>query len=125
MADRTTEFFGELHARGHEPLFAKGTGTLQFELADGDAVETWVLEIDRGNVAVSRDPREGACRVQTSRKLFDGVVSGRGNAMAAMIRGDIIYEGDAELLMLFQRVFPGPPDSVGPVRVSHGSSAHE
>ena len=72
---------------------------------------------------VSRDEVEAACRVQTSRKLFDGVVSGRQNAMAAMLRGDIAYEGDTELLMLFQRVFPGPPDSVGPVRVGHGSSA--
>ena len=114
MADRTTEFFGELHARGHEPLLAKGNGTLQFELADGDAVETWVLAIERGNVVVSRDEVEATCRVQTSKKLFDGIVSGRENAMAAMIRGDISYEGDTELLLLFQRVLPGPPDSVGP-----------
>ena len=72
---------------------------------------------------VSRDAVEPACRVQTSRKLFDGVVSGRQNAMAAMLRGDIVYDGDTELLMLFQRVFPGPPDAVGPVRPGDTRSA--
>jgi SCP-2 sterol transfer family len=122
MADSATAFFEEIQARGHEPLLAKASGTLQFELSDVDTVETWVLQIDRGNVVVSRDAVESACRIQSTRKLFDGVVSGRQNAMAAMLRGEIVYDGDTELLMLFQRVFPGPPDSVGPVRVGHGSS---
>jgi putative sterol carrier protein len=123
MTDSATEFFEEIQARGHEPLLAKARGTLQFELSDVDTVETWVLQIDRGAVVVSRDEVESACRIQTSRKLFDGVISGRQNAMAAMLRGDIVYDGDTELLMLFQRVFPGPPDSVGPARIGDARSA--
>jgi putative sterol carrier protein len=123
MADSATEFFEEIHARGHEPLLAKARGTLQFELTDVDTVETWVLQIDRGDVVVSRDAVESACRIQSSRKLFDGVITGRQNAMAAMLRGEIVYDGDTELLMLFQRVFPGPPGSVGPARIGDARSA--
>jgi len=123
MAESATEFFEEIHARGHEPLLAKARGTLRVDLSDVDTVETWMLHIDRGNVVVSRDAVEPACRVQTSRKLFDRVISGRQNAMAAMLRGDIVYDGDTELLMLFQRVFPGPPDAVGPARPGETRSA--
>jgi hypothetical protein len=32
--------------------------------------------------------------------------------MAAVLRGEINIEGDPELLVLFQRVFAGPADSV-------------
>jgi len=30
--------------------------------------------------------------------------------MAAMLRGELKVEGDAELLIDFQRIFPGPDD---------------
>ena len=33
------------------------------------------------------------------------------NAMAALLRGAMGVEGDVELLVLFQRLFPGPPRS--------------
>jgi hypothetical protein len=35
--------------------------------------------------------------------------------MAAVLRGLIAIEGDIELLMLFQRLFPGPPGRRTPV----------
>jgi putative sterol carrier protein len=123
MTEITTRFFEELDARGHEPLLAKATGVLQFDLTEGDDVETWVLEINRGDVALTRDPVDSACRVRSTRKLFDGIATGHTNAMAAMLRGDIAYDGDTELLMLFQRIFPSPPGAKGPVRPENAGSA--
>jgi hypothetical protein len=32
--------------------------------------------------------------------------------MAAVLRGEVAVEGDTELLVLFQRVFAGPAESV-------------
>jgi hypothetical protein len=32
--------------------------------------------------------------------------------MAAILRGEVRIEGDPELLVLFQRVFAGPPESI-------------
>jgi len=43
--------------------------------------------------------------------LFDDIVSGRANAMAALLRGDVGVEGNTELLMRVQRTFPGPEGS--------------
>jgi hypothetical protein len=38
-------------------------------------------------------------------------VTGRMNAMAATLRGVLDPEGDLGLVLLFQRLFPGPPGS--------------
>ena len=111
MTSTTARFFGDLEARGHDALLAKATGTLRFDLADGDEVETWVLVVDRGDLAVTRDEAEPTCRVRSTAKLFDGIATGKVNAMAAMIRGELVAEGDPHLLMLFQRTLPGPTGS--------------
>jgi putative sterol carrier protein len=50
--------------------------------------------------------------VTTDRPLFDAIVSGERNAMAAVLRGEITIKGDPELLVLFQRVFAGPAASI-------------
>jgi hypothetical protein len=36
-------------------------------------------------------------------------VTGETNALAAYLRGAVEVEGDPELLLRFQRIFPGPP----------------
>jgi putative sterol carrier protein len=47
--------------------------------------------------------------VRTDQAIFDRIVKGEANAMAAFLRGAIDLEGDRGLLLAFQRVFPGPP----------------
>ena len=34
--------------------------------------------------------------------------------MAALLRGELAFDGDAHLLLLFQRLFPGPARSRDP-----------
>ena len=46
--------------------------------------------------------------LRTSKKMFDRIASGEANAMAAMLRGEVTIDGNFELLVLFQRLFPGP-----------------
>jgi glycogen debranching enzyme len=47
--------------------------------------------------------------IRTSKDLFEGMVTGRVNAMAGALRGVVSLEGDPTLLVLFQRALPGPP----------------
>ena len=42
-------------------------------------------------------------------ELFGDIITGRVNAMAALLRGRLVVEGDPSPLVLFQRLFPGPP----------------
>src|SRR4051794_3901939 len=95
-----TNFFSGAETEGPNPLLHKATGTIRFDVADGDDVETWVMNVDRGTVTVSRDEIDATCRVQLTKKLFEQLAAGRTNAMAAMIRGEIAYEGDTTLLLL-------------------------
>jgi putative sterol carrier protein len=112
MKDPTTEFFDELDQRGYEPLLRKATGTLRFDLADGKSKARWFVTLTKGDVSVSRANGEADCVVTTGRPLFDAIILGETNAMAAVIRGEIGVEGDQELLVLFQRVFSGPAESI-------------
>jgi SCP-2 sterol transfer family len=108
MADATTTFFSGLGARGHEPLLRKTTGTLRFDLEDGKRIERWLVAIKRGDVAVSHRNVRADCVVSTDRALFEEVATGKANAMAALLRGAVAVEGDVQLIVPFQRLFPGP-----------------
>lgn len=108
MTDSTAEFFQELGRRGHEPLLEKGTGTIRFDLVDGKRSDRWLVTLDRGDVSVSRKNVAADCVVGADRALFDAMASGDVNGMAAYLRGELTLEGDPELLVLFQRVLPGP-----------------
>ena len=46
----------------------------------------------------------------------DRIAGGEVNAMAAILRGAITVEGDPALLLMFQRLLPGPQAHDGDVR---------
>ena len=111
MSDPTGAFFTELGRRADQPMLRNATGSLRFDLADGTSEATWSVTMKKGEVSVSRTKGDADCVVTTNRPLFDAIVRGEKNAMAAVLRGEINIEGDPELLVLFQRVFAGPADS--------------
>jgi putative sterol carrier protein len=108
--DDTVTLFDRLDAQGHEPLLSHCAGTLRFDLSDGGGrTEHWLVRIKGGDVSVGHDDAPADCVVRARRSDFDAIASGRANAMAAVLRGALQVEGDLQLLMLFQRVLPGPP----------------
>jgi hypothetical protein len=109
--DATSAFFADLAGRGHEPLLASSTGTLRFDLVSGRRVEHWFVSVKKGDLAVSNKESRADATVRLDRTLFDRMVTGRANAMAATLRGVLVPEGDLGLVILFQRLFPGPPAS--------------
>ena len=109
MTDATEEFFGRLAQRAHEPLLEKAKGTVKFELADGKRVDRWLLSVDNGDLTVSRKNSRADCTVRAKKELFDGIAGGEVNATAAVLRGALTIDGDVELIVLLQRLFPGPP----------------
>lgn len=108
MDDVAREFFATLSKRGHDPLLEKASGSLRFDLVREKHVERWRVVIDHGDIAVSRGNAPSDATLRTDRALFEGVARGDVNVMAALLRGALYVEGDLELLMLFQRVLPGP-----------------
>jgi putative sterol carrier protein len=111
MADATAEFFGELGRRGHEPLLNKVTATVRFDLVQGRKTDRWFVTIKQGDIMASRRSAKADCTIRTSKAVFDRMARGEENLMAATLRGDIDVEGNVTLLVLFRRLFPGPPGS--------------
>ena len=120
-ADPVSEFFRRLAERGREPLLQNVSGTLRFDLVGGERVEHWHLTIKDGGVTVSRKGAEADAVVRTSKVLFEGMTAGRVNAMAAALRGALVLRGNLALVVLFQRLFPGPAAS----RVKAGPGSGE
>jgi putative sterol carrier protein len=117
MTDATTGFFQDIGARGHEPLLEKATGSMRFDLSNGKR-SRWLVRIEKGDVTVSQENAQADCVASADKGVFEGIVKGETNAMAAVLRGLMHIDGDPELLVLFQRLFPGPPSATGrpPVR---------
>src|SRR5690242_20981409 len=100
MATEADRALTELAERGQEPTLRRATGSVRIDLDDGGRTEHWYLDIDRGKVEVSHREAPADAVMHTSSELFEDVVTGHRNAMAAMLRNEISYEGDPSLLLL-------------------------
>ena len=109
MAEPTRDFFTGL-AEQHQPLPTALTGVLRFDLVDGERTEHWYLDIHKGDVSVSHQGPEPDCTVSTELATFEAIVSGKMNAMAAMLRGAVAIQGRFALLTAVQRFFAAPVD---------------
>jgi putative sterol carrier protein len=108
MTTSTAEFFDNLGRRGHEPLLKRVDGTVRFDITDGDRTEHRLAKIDHGQIRVSADNEPADCVLAGDRSVFDAIVGARTTMMAALLRGELTVDGDPELLVLTQRLFPGP-----------------
>src|SRR5678810_407384 len=67
MSDDVVEFFEELGRRGHEPLLAKVTGRVRFDLVDGGRTDRWLVAVDRGDTVVSHQDGRAECTIRVGR----------------------------------------------------------
>ena len=75
---------------------------------DGRKTRRWLVTVAGGDIAVTTGATDADCVVRADTAVFDKVVSGRVNAVAAVLRGDLEVEGDWRLLVRMQRLFPSP-----------------
>jgi len=111
MTDVAEQFLRSLADRGFQPLLRTTTGTLAFRLLDRSEMQEWLLVVENGNVSVSVGAGHADATLTVDRSLFEQMVRGRANATAALLRGEVAIEGDLDLLMAVQRLFPGPDDA--------------
>jgi putative sterol carrier protein len=112
MTEPTRALFTRLSSE-HQPLLASMTGSVRFDIADGERTEHWFLQIHRGDVVVSHKGDEADCVISADIATFDAILTGRMNAMAAVLRGAITIEGKVVLLTALQRLFPGSIETSG------------
>jgi putative sterol carrier protein len=120
--DAIPEFFEELRRREHEPLLAKVTGRVRFDLIEAGRPDRWVVVVDKGDTTVLHNGGPADCTIRADRTLFEGLCRGEENAIAAVLRGALVCTGNIELLFAIQRIFPGPPRERRPQIGMRGSS---
>jgi len=107
----TRAFFAGLQDRGYEPILKGDSGTLRFDLSRQSGLDHWYVTVAHGNITVSHGRGRADTTVKADGELFDRIAQGTANAVAEQLRGVLVVQGDLHLLMVFQRLFPGPPRS--------------
>jgi putative sterol carrier protein len=108
VSDAAGALFERLGAVEQLPLLKRASGTMLFELTGAPRTERWRVIVEQGDVQVARGPGPADCVLRADRKLFARMAAGKVNAFAAVLRGAVTIEGDPRLLVLFQRLLPGP-----------------
>ncbi|HEY4632014.1 MAG TPA: SCP2 sterol-binding domain-containing protein [Blastococcus sp.] len=109
MTASALEFLDNLGRNGHQPLLNRVSATVRFDITDGGRTEHRYVSIDHGDIRVSQENAPADCVLAGDREVFDAMVSGRMTLVVALLRGELAVDGDPELMVLTQRVFPGPP----------------
>jgi putative sterol carrier protein len=126
MADAISDFFRALKQRDGEPLLRKTSGTLRFDLAEDNGTQHWYLSVDKGDISVSRRKGAADAVVQCERATFEGMIKGDVNAMAAVLRGAILVEGNLGLVLSVGRLFRGTHEArAGALRPATRGGCHE
>ena len=108
MAELDESLLEALAKRSREHPVPAVDGVVLFEVRDGDHVDSWYLTIAKGVVTVGRKGGAPDCVLTGTHATFDAVLSGKANAMAALLRGALNAQGKVILLSALQRLFPDP-----------------
>jgi putative sterol carrier protein len=114
--DAIEAFFTEISTRGQIPVLGSLSGSIRFDLVgdDGD-VEPWYVDLTKGEAVVSHKKGKADATVRCDKRLMEQIAKGKKNAMAAVLRGAVVPDGDLSVIIGFQRLFPGRAGSTGRV----------
>ena len=121
--DPIAMLFERVSRSGRVDSLGEVSGTIRFDLHLGDRVDSWLLTVHGGQLAVSHDGGDADCVVDVDKDLANRMASGEANAMAALLRADMMVTGDVKLLVLLERLLPGPTGAHGPRRSVHSRGA--
>ncbi len=114
--DAIEAFFTDISTRGQIPVLGSMRGSIRFDLVgDKGEVECWYVEMTKGEVVVTHKKGKADATVRCGKGLMEEIANGKKNAMAAVLRGAIVPDGDLAVIIGFQRLFPGRAGSTGRV----------
>jgi putative sterol carrier protein len=111
MSEKTETYFQSLAAKGYQPLLHRVTGSIRFDLEDGDGGhQLWRVAIDHGNLDVRKEGEGSAddtdCVVAGPEDELARILTGQDSFAAAFVRGAITVQGDHTLAQNLRRFSP-------------------
>jgi len=110
--DPIEAFFRVCDERGEHDLLQRITGTLRFDVRDGRETDHWYVTVKAGDISVSHKNTKADAVTTLDRAVMEDVTTGRLNTMAGVLRGLVGVSGNFAMLIMFQRLFPGPSPAV-------------
>ncbi|MFF0121422.1 SCP2 sterol-binding domain-containing protein [Micromonospora arida] len=118
MTEAAERFFESLPARAPEVLGGLADGTLQIDLGSDHRTEHWLVRMRPGSVQVSRERGPADAIWFSSAALFDRLITGEAQGVAAVLRNESTFSGNVVLFLAFRRFFPDPPGTRDPREVA-------
>jgi putative sterol carrier protein len=106
--DATSEFVENLSHKRHFPLLEKLEGVVRFDISNGEKTEHMPVRISHGDVELAKQTTHADCVIKADRALFNDILLGEENVMAALLRGAVQIEGDPHYVISLQRLLPDP-----------------
>ncbi|MBQ0979378.1 MULTISPECIES: SCP2 sterol-binding domain-containing protein [Micromonospora] len=118
MTEAAERFFESLPARAPDVLGGLADGTLQIDLGSDHRTEHWLVRMRPGSVQVSRERGPADAIWFSSAALFDRLITGEAQGVAAVLRNESTFSGNVVLFLAFRRFFPDPPGTRDPREVA-------
>jgi hypothetical protein len=122
-SDPTARLFERISRLGRVDALADVDGRLRFDVHVADRVEQKAIIVHHGQISVAHELDDPDCVVDVDKELLDRMAAGQSNAMTALLRGEMMVSGDVKLLVLLERLLPGPAGAHGPRRTSQSKGA--
>ncbi|MBU8855853.1 MULTISPECIES: SCP2 sterol-binding domain-containing protein [unclassified Micromonospora] len=108
------QFFSTLQARTPQGLRSPVDGVLRVDLYTGSHTEHWLVTLRAGNPVAGRGYAEADTVWRSDAALFEKLVTGESQPIAALLRNDATLSGDVTVFLAFQRFFPPSPQARDP-----------
>ncbi|MEV0001683.1 SCP2 sterol-binding domain-containing protein [Micromonospora sp. NPDC050980] len=108
------QFFSTLQARTPQGLRSPVDGVLRVDLYTGEHTDHWVVTLRSGRPVAAPGYAEADTVWRSDAELFERLVTGESQPVAALLRNDATLSGDVELFLAFRRFFPPSPRARDP-----------
>lgn len=114
MSEAIERFFESLPARAPAVLHGAVTGTIQIDLSRGNQTTHWLVRMAPGEIEVNLGRGPADAIWYNSEDLFERLVTGHAQAIAAVLRNESTFSGNVMLFLSFRRFFPDRPGTRDP-----------
>lgn len=118
MSEAIERFFESLPARAPHVLRSPVAGTIQIDLSKDNQTTHWLVRMAPGEIEVSQARGPADAIWYNSEELFERLVTGRDQAIAAVLRNESTFSGNVVLFLAFRRFFPNRPGTRDPREVA-------
>ncbi|WCN83444.1 SCP2 sterol-binding domain-containing protein [Micromonospora sp. LH3U1] len=108
MGTTAAQYLQQFDAGRRANLAETTAGTLRLDIRGDGCTDHWYLTVADQHVQINRSADDADLVVRADRTIFDQMANGEMHLATALLRNELVVQGDLRLLTLLRRIFPGP-----------------